>query len=356
MILFVGRLIKPLPQSILFALLAPMYSLEQMPQNIFGSPLGVCFIGAPGYHDTCPWGDSDLHKSLICVEPVGVESNPFCLDMAKFGRYLLLNPIKDHGRPKTGDLAAKCESMPKEFLFSTFANAHIQKKEFVAIALHLCQSCLWDGAFLPGPAEVCLTLARGTTTSTGTTTTVTQTTTYSSVGGSGGNGAPAYGLPAGAAQVDLKVPIPIGHLKLPGWPTLPSGPKAFWPFAIFVSLGWTIAIFSVSFLRSADDSESSESDDAYSRIPRFSFERKARPPTSFSGHWQMLGQTQMITGQDIRWQDRKVCPITVTGPSSFSVKLNGREKNAVLDDDGQRLLWSDGSVWFRAEESLPLLE
>jgi len=60
-------------------------------RNIFGNPLGICYTGAPGLRDSCPFG-GDLHHSLLCVAPVGVHATPFCLDMEHFGRYLMVHP------------------------------------------------------------------------------------------------------------------------------------------------------------------------------------------------------------------------------------------------------------------------
>mmetsp|Transcript_40363 Transcript_40363/g.107676 ORF Transcript_40363/g.107676 Transcript_40363/m.107676 type:complete len:369 (-) Transcript_40363:26-1132(-) len=317
--------------------------------SIFGGKLSNCAPGTTSGQGSCPYGAAALNASQLCVEPVGVRASPFCLDMEKFGHYLMEHPVAlgPDGKPAAGTLSAKCEAVPQDMLFSSFANSHFVLQEYLAIALHLCRSCLWVGDLSPGPDEVCWTLALGMTTTTATSTATTLMT------------ASAAWRPEPFEMPSLQISIPMPKL-----PSLPQLPKVFWPLAITLSVCWFVAwvVFFVFGWRPRDFLGWAAQRPRGNNSRYYSEEAGAEGyiedvKVDFAGVWEMplLGQTQVITGSEIRWWDRKLSRIEVTGPMSFQVMQNGRWVQAKLQAGGQQLHWSDGSTWIRAEEGEPLL-
>lgn len=320
-------------------------------RNVFGEVLAPCVFGAPGPGDSClldagGGGSAERHASF-CVQPPAANRDPFCVSAAQFGRYLALVPTDS----APGSLRAKCGAVPEEALHSSLAETEFVTSEgYLSVADHLCRFCPMEGLLAAGPGEACKEVLSGRfTTRTTTTHTTTQATTSlaESSGGDGGGG--WWSSPASPSKPSFSFGQPKGG-------KFQDHPDVFWVFASVGAFGWIICICVV--LRREPDPwlSSSDSEDfsARRRTPR-ELKASRKPKALFAGAWEMLGQTQFVTEDQIRWQDRKVTDIRAISTKAFQITTNGRVERAELDPDGQRLIWSNGAVWLRVEEGTPLL-
>lgn len=311
---------------------------DAVQRNIFGERLSPCYFGAPGHQGSCPFGGtgSVLDKNTtFCVQPASTTNQPFCIPAEQFGRYLALEPAGS----TAGELRAKCTAVPKEALDSDFATVHlgsVLSKSYLSVANHLCLYCPLEGLLAPGPGKGC----RAVATSRYETVTTTTSGPLEAQSESGGK----QGGP---------------HLQMPSF-SFGHGAQPFWIFAAMAMAAWFAYVFCV--LRDdsgAVDSESTGSEDELSTRHLLSEKERAdnlrKREAQFVGAWEMLGQIQLITATQIRWQDRKVSKIHAISPSAFELTTGGRTEMARLDSEGQNLLWSNGAVWLRVEEGTPLL-
>jgi len=304
--------------------------------NIFGNPLAVCYFGAPGYRDSCPFGGSDLKDTTtFCVQPPEARANPFCIPAEQFGRYLELEP-------ETGDAAelqAKCTSVPIEALLSDFAERTFAIKEYLSVANHIYNYCLEEGMLPASVGKQCayITKANFTTTATETTTSSTVTTLH------GGRAAATQGG-------WLHTPDPKKDDAHPA----ARMPPIFWAILSLIAIAWIVGLYIfVKGRRGSGDGEVSGSESGEEFLLSA---RDDKPRALYVGVWEAMGgKLQIVTDKELRWQDRKVTELTALSPTAFRIVRNGRVQTAAVEDEGYRLVWSNGSVWVRREESTPLL-